>query len=143
MTTRLLHTMLRVRHLDRSLAFYCDGLGMRMLRRLDFAAPRFSLVYLGYEDDRTDSCLELTLNWDQADDYSHGTGYGHIGIGVDDLGGTCERLRAAGFGIVREPGEMAGSGIHIAFATDPDDYRIELIQLPYPPAAIGSLATFG
>jgi lactoylglutathione lyase len=133
----LLHTMLRVRDLDRSLGFYCGLLGMRELRRMEFPAQRFSLVYIGYEDDRQAAALELTWNWDQAEPYTHGSGYGHLGIGVADLAGTCARLEAAGTPIPRPPGEMLRSGIHIAFVEDPDGYGIELIEAPFPPAEMG------
>lgn len=124
--------MIRVKDLDRSVAFYRDGLGMRLQRRLDFQEARFTLLYMGYEDDRTGTALELTWNWDGADDYTHGTGYGHIGLGVTDLERSCRDAEAAGGKITRPPGEMMNSGIHIAFVEDPDGYKIELIGLPFP-----------
>jgi lactoylglutathione lyase len=141
-SNRLLHTMLRVADLDRSMAFYCDVLGMRELRRFDFPAQRFSLVYIGYGDDRADSVVELTWNWDASEAYTHGTGYGHLGIGVADLHGTCQALLDAGFAVPRAPGEMMTSGINIAFAEDPDGYRIEIIELPFPPVGSGPQTSF-
>lgn len=129
---RLLHTMLRVRDLDRSLVFYRDALGMTVQRRLDFTDACFSLVYLGYGDDRLHTVVELTWNWHQAEDYSHGNGYGHIGIGVPNLHGFCAMLEARGVPIVLQPRTMASTDIHIAFITDPDGYKIELIQAPFP-----------
>lgn len=129
---RLLHAMIRVKDLDRSVAFYRDGLGMRLQRRLDFQDARFTLLYLGYEDDRASSALELTWNWDEGPEYTHGTGYGHIGVGVADLDRACRDAVAAGGKVTRPPGEMMSSGIHIAFVEDPDGYKIELIALPFP-----------
>ncbi|AYJ84967.1 lactoylglutathione lyase (plasmid) [Sphingomonas paeninsulae] len=131
-SNRFLHTMCRVEDLDRSLVFYCDGLGMTVNRRLDFQEARFSLIYLGYIDDNIGTVLELTWNWDDSEKYTHGSGYGHIGIGVDDLEATCARIRQVGGAVVREPGEMMNSGIEIAFITDPDGYQIELIKNPFP-----------
>lgn len=139
---RLLHTMLRVRDLDRSMAFYCGHLQMRELRRFEFPGQRFTLVYIGYEDDRTGSVLELTWNWDVCDSYTHGSGYGHLGIGVTDLGETCQRLLDAGVPLPRPPGEMLKSGIRIAFVEDPDGYRIELIEMPFPPVEAGARTIF-
>ncbi|NJS13837.1 MAG: lactoylglutathione lyase [Sphingopyxis sp.] len=141
-TNRMLHTMIRVADLDRSKLFYCDGLGMREIRRFDFPDQRFSLVYIGYDDDRSATVLELTWNWDITAPYSHGTGYGHVGIGVADLATTCAHLADLGFTIPRAPGPMMNSGIDIAFAEDPDGYRIELIALPFPPVSAGPQSTF-
>lgn len=89
---RLLHTMIRVKNLDRSLEFYCDKMGMKKLRTLDFPGARFSLVYLGFASDREQAVLELTHNWNEVEEYTHGSGYGHIGIGVSGLPEFCDSL---------------------------------------------------
>jgi lactoylglutathione lyase len=125
---RLLHTMLRVGDLERSLRFYCEVLGMRLLRRKDYPGGRFTLAFVGYGDEATHTVLELTHNWDTPA-YELGTGYGHIALGVDDLYATCDDLRRKGARIVREPGPMQHGGSEIAFVEDPDGYRVELIQL--------------
>ena len=134
---RLLHTMIRVKDVDASLSFYCDQLGMVVRRRADYEEGRFSLIYLGYEDETEGAVLELTHNWDQGDDYSHGSGYGHIAIGADDIHGLCAKLQGAGVNVTRAPGPMANpdgqTSIEIAFIEDPDGYKIELIQYPFPP----------
>ncbi|RIK98479.1 MAG: lactoylglutathione lyase [Proteobacteria bacterium] len=124
---RLLHTMLRVRDLDRSLRFYCDQLGMRLLRRTDYPGGQFTLAFVGYGDESDSSVLELTHNWDGRD-YALGTAFGHVAIGVDDIHALCERLRAQGVAIVREPGPMQHGKTVIAFLEDPDGYRVELIE---------------
>jgi lactoylglutathione lyase len=128
---RILHTMLRVGNLERSLDFYCNVLGMRLLRRKDYPSGRFTLAFVGYGAESETAVLELTHNWD-TDRYEIGTGFGHVAIGVDDLYGTCEELRRKGAKIVREPGPMKHGGSAIAFIEDPDGYRIELIQLGPP-----------
>lgn len=124
---RLLHTMLRVGDLERSLAFYTDVLGMRLLRRSENAAYRYTLAFVGYGDERDTAVLELTHNWDTAS-YELGTAYGHIAIGCDDIVATCEAIRVRGGTVVREPGPVKGGSTLIAFVEDPDGYRIELIQ---------------
>lgn len=124
---RILHTMLRVGDLDRSLAFYCDVLGMRLLRREDFPAGRFTLAFVGFADEAQAACLELTHNWDTAE-YQLGTAYGHIALGVPDVYGACERARTAGAKVVREPGPMQHGSTLLAFIEDPDGYRIELLE---------------
>lgn len=124
---RLLHTMLRVGDLERSLAFYTDVLGMRLLRRSENATYRYTLAFVGYGDERDTAVLELTHNWD-TDRYELGTAYGHIAIGCDDIVATCEAIRARGGSVVREPGPVKGGSTLIAFVEDPDGYRIELIQ---------------
>jgi lactoylglutathione lyase len=124
---RMLHTMLRVADLERSLAFYQDVLGMRLLRRKDYPDGRFTLAFVGYDDEATGTVLELTHNWDTRH-YELGTGFGHVALGVDDVYATCDRLRAKGAKVVREPGPMKHGGSVIAFIEDPDGYRIELIQ---------------
>jgi lactoylglutathione lyase len=125
---RMLHTMLRVGDLERSLGFYCDVLGMRLLRRKDYPDGRFTLAFVGYGPEDANTVIELTHNWD-TDRYDLGTGFGHVALGVDDLYAACDALRARGARIVREPGPMKHGGSEIAFIEDPDGYRIELIQL--------------
>lgn len=124
---RILHTMIRVGNLERSLAFYCDVLGMRLLRRQDYPGGRFTLAFVGYGDEDREAVLELTHNWDTAR-YELGDGFGHVAIGVDDIVRRCEEFRAKGATIVREPGPMKHGSTLIAFLEDPDGYRIELIQ---------------
>ena len=125
---RLLHTMLRVGNLDRSLKFYWDILGMKLLRQKDYPGGEFTLAFVGYGDESEQSVIELTYNWG-VEQYEIGTGYGHIALGVDDIYGTCEQIRAAGGRITREPGPMKHGTTVIAFVEDPDGYKIELIQL--------------
>ena len=125
---RLLHTMLRVGNLDRSLAFYTDVLGMRLLRRKDYPGGRFTLAFVGYGDERDHTVLELTHNWDTSS-YEIGTGYGHIALGVDDIQAVCEDIRAKGGKVVREPGPMKNGTTVIAFVEDPDGYKVELIAM--------------
>lgn len=124
---RLLHTMLRVRDLEASLRFYCDVLGMKLLRRKDFPEGKFTLAFVGYGDESEAAVIELTHNWGKTD-YVLGDAYGHVAIGVDDIAATCERLRAAGGKIVREPGPMKHGTTVIAFLEDPDGYKVELIE---------------
>jgi lactoylglutathione lyase len=126
MSMRLLHTMLRVGDLERSIAFYTELLGMRLLRRRENAEHRYTLAFVGYGDERDTAVLELTYNWD-TDHYELGTAYGHIAIGVDDITATCAAIRAGGGRVVREPGPVKGGSTVIAFVEDPDGYRIELI----------------
>jgi lactoylglutathione lyase len=125
---RMLHTMLRVGDLDRSLAFYCDVLGMQLLRRKDYPGGKFTLAFVGYGEERDHTVIELTHNWDTTH-YDLGSGFGHVALGVDDVYATCEAMRARGATITREPGPMAHGGSVIAFLADPDGYKIELIQL--------------
>lgn len=124
---RLLHTMLRVGDLERSLAFYTGLLGMRLLRRKDYPGGRFTLAFVGYGEETDGTVLELTHNWDTSS-YDIGTAYGHIAIGVDDIYGVCERIREQSGKIVREPGPMKHGTTLLAFIEDPDGYRIELIE---------------
>ncbi len=128
----LLHTMIRVGDLDRSVAFYRNALGMREFRREAYPAGRFTLAFLGYGDERGGSVIELTYNYGEAD-YSHGSGFGHIAVGVADIHGACRRLAAMGVKILRPPGPMTHTAANgqrdvIAFIEDPDGYRIELIE---------------
>ena len=124
---RLLHTMLRVGDLERSLAFYTDVLGMRLLRRKDYPDGRFTLAFVGYGDESDTAVLELTHNWDTRS-YEIGTGYGHIALGVEDIHATCEAMAAKGVRVVRPPGPMKHGSTVIAFVEDPDGYKVELIQ---------------
>jgi len=125
---RLLHTMLRVFDLDKSLDFYTRLLGMTLLRKTDYEGGRFTLAFVGYGEESDTAVIELTHNWDQAEPYTIGSGYGHIAIGVPDIYGTCEKLRAEGAKITREPGPMKHGSTVIAFVEDPDGYKIELIE---------------
>jgi lactoylglutathione lyase len=134
---RLLHTMLRVGHLERSIAFYTEVLGMRLLRRRENEAGRYTLAFVGYGEESDTAVLELTWNWD-TDHYDLGTAYGHIAIGCEDIDATCAAIRAQGGRIVREPGPVKGGTTVIAFVEDPDGYRIELIQLAGAAAAAGA-----
>ncbi len=123
---RLLHTMIRVGDLEQSIRFYTEHLDMKLLRKREFPGGRFTLAFVGYGDESTDSVLELTYNWD-TECYDLGDGFGHVAIGVDDIYATCERLRSAGVNITREPGPMQHGTTVIAFVEDPDGYKIELI----------------
>ncbi len=123
---KFLHTMIRVGNLEQSLAFYQQVMGMELLKKKDYPGGRFSLAFLGYAD-QADVSIELTHNWD-TDHYDLGAGFGHIALGVDDIYGTCERIKAAGGKVVREPGPMKHGTTVIAFVEDPDGYKIELIQ---------------
>lgn len=130
---RILHTMLRVGDMDRSVHFYTAVMGMRLLARNDYPQGRFTLAFVGYEDaplDRPDGArgavLELTHNWDTTS-YELGTGYGHIAIGVPDVYAACAGIAARGGKVVRPAGPMGGTSTVIAFVEDPDGYRIELV----------------
>lgn len=124
---RILHTMLRVGDMQRSIDFYTRVLGMQLLRTTDRPEQKYSLAFVGYGDERSNAVLELTYNYG-VERYDLGTGFGHIAIGVDDVYATCERIRAAGGNVTREPGPVKGGTTVIAFVTDPDGYKIELIQ---------------
>jgi len=124
---KLLHTMLRVGDLERSLAFYTHVLGMRLLRRKDYPGGKFTLAFVGYNNESGAAAIELTYNWDTSA-YHPGNGFGHIAIGVDDIFKMCEDIRTAGGKVVREPGPMKHGSTVIAFVEDPDGYQIELIQ---------------
>lgn len=124
---RLLHTMLRVGDLERSVDFYTQVLGMKLLRTTDRPEQKYSLAFVGYASNPDQAELELTYNYG-VDQYEMGTAYGHIAIGVEDAYAACEKIRAAGGTITREPGPVKGGTTVIAFVTDPDGYKIELIQ---------------
>lgn len=123
----ILHTMLRVGNLDRSIAFYTDILSMRLLRRQDFPDGRFTLAFIGYCEEKAGAVLELTHNWDTSA-YELGNGFGHIALGVDDAYATCDRIKAKGGKVTREAGPMKHGTTVIAFVEDPDGYKIELIE---------------
>ena len=124
---RILHTMLRVGDLDRSLAFYTEVLGMRELRRQDYPAGRFTLAFVGYGPEAQEAVLELTHNWDTPS-YELGGGFGHVAIEVPDAYAACEQIKARGGKVVREASPMKHGTTVIAFIEDPDGYKIELIQ---------------
>ncbi|MCW8829108.1 MAG: lactoylglutathione lyase [Gammaproteobacteria bacterium] len=123
---RILHTMLRVGDLERSIAFYTEVLDMKLLRRKDYPEGKFTLAFVGYGDEREQSVIELTYNWD-ADHYDLGDGYGHIALEVDDVYQATEAVRERGGKILREAGPMNAGTTIIAFVEDPDGYAIELI----------------
>ena len=127
---RFLHTMIRVRDLDASLRFYTDLLGMKLLRKRDYPTGKFTLAFVGYGDESSNTVIELTHNWGQAAPYDLGSAFGHLAVGVPDVYKTCERLAASGVKIPRPAGPMAHGGSVIAFIEDPDGYRIELVQRP-------------
>ena len=125
---QFLHTMIRVKDLEKSLDFYTRHLGMKVLRQQDYPSGEFTLAFVGYGDEKDHTVIELTHNWGQEEDYSHGSGFGHLAIGVPDIYGTCERLEKEGVKIPRPPGPMKHGSTVIAFIEDPDGYKIELIQ---------------
>ncbi len=124
---RLLHTMLRVGHLERSIAFYTEVLGMRLLRKHDYPDGQFTLAFVGYQDEKDGAVIELTHNWD-TDQYDLGNGFGHIAVEVDDAYAACERVKQRGGNVIREAGPMKHGTTVIAFVADPDGYKIEFIQ---------------
>ena len=124
---RILHTMLRVGDLERSLAFYTQVLGMRLLRRRDYPDGKFTLAFVGYGDEEHDAVLELTYNWG-VDKYQLGNAYGHIAVEVDDARRACEEVKKRGGKVTREAGPMKHGSTVIAFVEDPDGYKIEFIQ---------------
>lgn len=123
---RMLHTMLRVTNLDESLKFYCDVLGMKLLRKHDFPTGKFTLAFVGYGDESETTVLELTHNW-EVSSYDLGDAYGHIAIGVDDVYAACDRIRERGGNVVRDAGPMKGGTAVIAFVEDPDGYKVEIV----------------
>ena len=124
---RLLHTMLRVGNLDRSLLFYTDVLGMKLLRRKDYPDGKFTLAFVGYQDESEGAVIELTHNWD-TESYALGTGYGHVSIEVQAAYATNNKIKEKGGNVTREAGPMKHGQTVIAFVEDPDGYKIELIQ---------------
>lgn len=131
---RVLHTMLRVGDLDRSLAFYCDVLGMQLIRKKDYPGGEFTLAFVGYGPESEGAVIELTYNWGQRE-YTLGDAFGHIALGVDDIYATCQEIEAKGGKIVRQPGPMKHGSTVIAFVQDPDGYKIELIQIRHQETA--------
>ncbi|MEE9451519.1 MAG: lactoylglutathione lyase [Gammaproteobacteria bacterium] len=125
---RLLHTMLRVGDLDRSIQFYTEVLDMHVMSKTDYTSGKFTLVFIGYGSEDSDTVLELTHNWEQSS-YDLGEAYGHVAIAVDDIYATVEKMKSQGVDVVREPGPMKfGGDVVIAFIKDPDGYMIELIE---------------
>jgi lactoylglutathione lyase len=125
---QLLHTMIRVRDLDKSIDFYTRLLGMTLLRRKDYPSGEFTLAFVGYGNEESHTVLELTHNWGRQEPYEIGTGFGHLAVGVPDIQETCDRLAGEGVKIPRPPGPMKHGGSVIAFVEDPDGYKIELIE---------------
>lgn len=124
---RLLHTMLRVRNLERSIEFYTEVLGMKLLRQKEYPEGEFTLAFVGYGEESDTAVIELTYNWG-TDNYDLGNGYGHVALGVDDIYATCDELKSRGGKVTREPGPMKHGSTVIAFVEDPDGYKIELIE---------------
>jgi lactoylglutathione lyase len=124
---RVLHTMLRVGDLDRSIAFYTDIMGMKLLRKSENTEYKYTLAFVGYGEESEGAVIELTYNWG-VEEYDLGNAFGHIAIGVDDIYSTCDAIKAAGGNVTREAGPVKGGTTHIAFVKDPDGYMIELIQ---------------
>ncbi len=124
---RILHTMLRVGNLDQSIAFYTEVLGMKLLRRDDYPDGKFTLAFVGYQDEKEGAVLELTHNWD-VDKYDLGKGFGHVALEVDDAYKACEMVKQRGGKVIREAGPMMHGTTVIAFVEDPDGYKIEFIQ---------------
>ncbi len=124
---RMLHTMLRVGNLERSIAFYTEVLGMQLLRQSDNPEYKYTLAFVGYGDESSNAVLELTYNWG-VESYELGTAFGHIALEVDNVYEACDKIRAKGGVISREPGPVKGGTTEIAFVRDPDNYAIELIQ---------------
>ena len=125
---QLLHTMLRVGNLEESVKFYTEVLGMKLLRQKEYPDGKFTLAFVGYGDDSDHTVLELTYNWG-IEKYHLGDAYGHIAIGIDDIYGTCEQIKARGGKVSREPGPMKHGSTVIAFVEDPDGYKVELVKL--------------
>ncbi len=124
----ILHTMIRVIDLEKSITFYTKQLGMQLLRSQDYPSGRFTLAFVGYGDEHAHSVIELTYNWDQKQPYALGEGFGHIAIASDDIDQLCQRLKEEGVPIPRPPGPMKHGGSSIAFIQDPDGYTIELVE---------------
>ncbi|WP_323836785.1 lactoylglutathione lyase [Photorhabdus africana] len=134
---RLLHTMIRVGDLQRSINFYTEVLGMRLLRTSENTEYKYSLAFVGYADESEGAVIELTYNWG-VDHYEMGNAFGHIALGVDDVAATCESIRKAGGNITREAGPVKGGTTIIAFVEDPDGYKIELIENKNARNALGN-----
>ena len=126
--SRYLHTMLRVKDLDRSVEFYTTVLGMRELRRREVPDGRYTLVFVGFGENPGQAEVELTFNWDQTDGYEMGSGFGHLAVSMPDVYQACDRIKEAGGKVTREAGSVKFGTTVIAFVEDPDGYKIELIQ---------------
>jgi lactoylglutathione lyase len=124
---KMLHTMLRVNNMDESLKFYCEKLGMKLLRKQDFPGGEFTLAFVGYGSEDDNTVIELTWNWGTSK-YDLGNAYGHVALGVEDIYKACDDLKKNGVPIVREPGPMKHGTTSIAFIEDPNGYKIELIE---------------
>ncbi|SFU32913.1 lactoylglutathione lyase [Xenorhabdus koppenhoeferi] len=124
---RLLHTMIRVGNMQRSINFYTQVMGMRLLRTSENPEYKYSLAFVGYSDESQGAVIELTYNWG-VENYEMGTAFGHIALGVDDVAATCERIKLSGGNVTREAGPVKGGTTVIAFVEDPDGYKIELIE---------------
>ncbi|MGI9876508.1 lactoylglutathione lyase [Vibrio chagasii] len=124
---RILHTMLRVGDLDKSIEFYTNVMGMQLLRKNENKEYEYTLAFVGFGDESQGAVIELTYNWGTTE-YDLGSAFGHVAIGVDDIYTTCDTIKAAGGNVTREPGPVKGGSTHIAFVKDPDGYMIELIQ---------------
>lgn len=134
---RLLHTMLRVGNLQRSIDFYTQVLGMRLLRTSENNEYKYSLAFVGYSDESSGSVIELTYNWG-VESYEMGSAFGHIALGVDNVAATCDQIRQAGGNITRAAGPVKGGRTIIAFVEDPDGYKIELIENKQATQALGN-----
>lgn len=124
---RLLHTMIRVGNLEKSIQFYTEILGMKLLRQKDYPDGKFTLAFVGYGDEKENSVIELTHNWDTTE-YDMGNGFGHLAIEVDDVYAACDKIKQQGGNIIREAGPMNAGSTIIAFIKDPDGYEIELLN---------------
>lgn len=124
---RILHTMIRVADLEASKKFYCEALGMRVLREKEYPDGKFTLCFVGYGEESDTAVLELTYNWGKTD-YVIGDAYGHVALGTNDIKGACDRVRGLGYKVTREPGPMKHGTTVIAFVEDPTGYKIELIE---------------
>lgn len=134
---RVLHTMIRVGDLQRSIDFYTKIMDMKLLRTSENPEYQYSLAFVGYDDESTASVIELTYNWGTKE-YDHGNAFGHIAIGVDDVAETCQRIKMVGGKVTREAGPVKGGKTIIAFVEDPDGYKIELIQNSQADKALGN-----
>ncbi|MDC9592044.1 lactoylglutathione lyase [Xenorhabdus sp. IM139775] len=134
---RLLHTMIRVGNMPRSIDFYTQVMGMRLLRTSENPEYKYSLAFVGYTDEIQGAVIELTYNWG-VENYEMGSAFGHIALGVDDVAATCERIKLAGGKVVREAGPVKGGTTVIAFVEDPDGYKIELIENSSASSALGN-----
>jgi lactoylglutathione lyase len=124
---RVLHTMIRVGDLEASKKFYCEALGMKVLREREYPDGKFTLCFVGYGEESEQAVIELTHNWGVTS-YNIGDGYGHVALGTNDIKGACDRVRALGYKVAREPGPMKHGTTVIAFVEDPTGYKIELIE---------------